>query len=60
MTDASPLPDDQQFPYVLTDIGWAARHGYGSDLERQAERLRQGDPNTVYLLSLTPQRRPPQ
>lgn len=51
-------PDERHdFPYVLDDVGWAHRHGYGSDLVARRERLTKSDPNINYLNSLTPQRR---
>jgi hypothetical protein len=49
-------PDDRDFLYVIDDPAWAAQHGYGTDLQRQAERLRQADPNLRYLKTLPPQR----
>lgn len=49
--------EGRDFPYVVDDVGWAHRHGYGSDLFARQERLRKNDPNTKYLNSLTPERR---
>lgn len=56
VTPATTLADDRDFPYVVDDPAWAARHGYGSDLQDQATRLRESDPNLRYLRTLTPQR----
>ena len=57
VTPIAVLPDDRDFPYVIDDPVWAERHGYGTDLRRQAERLREADPNLRYLQGLTPERR---
>ncbi|MDC0769936.1 hypothetical protein [Streptomyces sp. HD] len=48
-----PLPEDRDFPYVIDDVRWAARHGYGSDLEVRRERLRATDPNSRYFAGLS-------
>ncbi|MEU5525035.1 hypothetical protein ABZ759_31440 [Streptomyces sp. NPDC047860] len=48
-----PLPDDRDFPYVVDDLRWASRHGYGSDLSAQREKLRTSDPNRRYFAGLT-------
>jgi hypothetical protein len=47
-----PLPEDRDFPYVIDDVQWAARHGYGSDLQARREHLRVSDPNQRYFTSL--------
>lgn len=47
-----PLPEDRDFPYVIDDVRWAARHGYGSDLEARREQLRATDPNLRYFAGL--------
>ncbi|WP_215453338.1 hypothetical protein [Streptomyces sp. ATCC 21386] len=47
-----PLPEDRDFPYVVDDAKWAARHGYGSELQARRERLRVNDPNQRYFSSL--------
>lgn len=46
-------PEPEQFPYVLDDIGWARRHGYGTDLRRSADAEAAADPNKTYFDSLT-------
>ncbi|MFI6279691.1 hypothetical protein [Streptomyces sp. NPDC050988] len=48
-----PLPEDRDFPYVVDDAKWAARHGYGSELQARRERLRVSDPNQRYFTSLS-------
>lgn len=50
-------PRQKEFPYVIDDPEWAAKHGYGSDLAREAEKARQTDPNQRYFRSLPAGRR---
>ncbi|PDP88128.1 hypothetical protein CQJ94_08355 [Glycomyces fuscus] len=47
----------EEFRYVIDDPSWAAEHGYGSRLQREAAELRENDPNHVYFTSLSPERR---
>jgi hypothetical protein len=47
-----PLPEDRDYPYVIDDVKWATRHGYGSDLRARREQLRVSDPNQRYFTSL--------
>lgn len=55
---APPAPDElRDFPYVVDDLAWARRHGYGSDLSREAARLQKSDPNAAYAEGLSPKRR---
>jgi hypothetical protein len=56
-TAENPLPENREFPYVIDDVAWARKHGYGSDMRRRVEELRRSDPNTRYLRRLSPQRR---
>jgi hypothetical protein len=42
---------------VLTDVGWARRHGYGSDLSRRFEAAMQANPNNAIMRKLSAQRR---
>jgi hypothetical protein len=56
VTAPARVSEDRDFLYVIDDPAWAGRHGYGTDLQRQAERLRQADPNLRYLKTLPPQR----
>ncbi len=48
-----PLPEDRDFPYVIDDVRWAARHGYGSDLQARREQVRAADPNQRYFAGLS-------
>lgn len=57
ITPENPLPEDREFPYVVDDVPWARRHGYGSDLRRRVNELRRSNPNQRYLRTLSPQRR---
>ncbi|MEV7870027.1 hypothetical protein AB0P17_28955 [Streptomyces sp. NPDC088124] len=52
-----PIADDRRFPYAVDDAGWAAKHGYGSDIQRRVEKLRATDPNRLYYANLPPERR---
>ncbi|MEO3868826.1 hypothetical protein ABGB18_08360 [Nonomuraea sp. B12E4] len=52
-----PIPEDRDFPYVVDDLGWARRHGYGSDIREHVSRLRDEDPNRLYFEGLPAQRR---
>jgi hypothetical protein len=50
-----PLPtvDDLKGDgYVLTDVGWAKRHGYGSRLQEKVQDLQRDDPNHAYANAL--------
>ncbi|WP_231972363.1 hypothetical protein [Nocardiopsis alborubida] len=47
----------EEFRYVIDDPSWAAEHGYGSRLQREAVELRENDPNQVYFAALSPERR---
>lgn len=53
----NPIPDDKQFPYVLTDPRWADKHGYGEDIVVTRERINVVDPNQIYFQSLSAERR---
>lgn len=53
----NPVPEDRSFPYVVDDVAWAQRHGYGSDVRRRIDQVRRTDPNRRYLQSLPPHRR---
>ncbi|WP_203931603.1 hypothetical protein [Virgisporangium ochraceum] len=54
-----PPPEDEQrmFPYVLDDVDWARRHGFGSDIAAAAQDRRRDDPNQRYFDGLPPARR---
>ncbi|WP_371661041.1 hypothetical protein [Streptomyces sp. NBC_00280] len=47
-----PAPDYREFPYGIDDAAWAARHGYGRDIERRAERDWKTGEEKHYLDSL--------
>ncbi|WP_371657684.1 hypothetical protein [Streptomyces sp. NBC_00280] len=53
----NPVPEDKSFPYVVDDVAWARRHGYGSDVRRRIDQVRRSDPNRRYLQGLPPNRR---
>ncbi|HEY3688665.1 MAG TPA: hypothetical protein VGL93_36840 [Streptosporangiaceae bacterium] len=49
---ADPVP----FRYVVDDVAWAGRYGYGTALRRAAEVRAAADPNRRYFTSLPPAR----
>ncbi|MEV6634922.1 hypothetical protein AB0M54_29655 [Actinoplanes sp. NPDC051470] len=49
--------EDRDFPYVIDNVGWAGRHGYGTDLLREREAAIRAEPNTVRLNGMTPSAR---
>ncbi|MFI6412688.1 hypothetical protein [Streptomyces sp. NPDC050585] len=53
----NPLPEARDFPYVVDDVRWAQRYGYGGAFRERARRLRDQDPNRVYLRGLPDERR---
>ncbi|MEV5238051.1 hypothetical protein AB0K89_02790 [Streptomyces cinnamoneus] len=60
--DYHPVPGEQgtggrDFPYVLDDPVWAARHGYGRDLQQRLRERARRDPNGAYFRSLSAPRR---
>jgi hypothetical protein len=57
ITPASAVPDQRTFPYVIDDVAWAQRHGYGTDIQRSLTALRAADPNQRYFRSLPAARR---
>ncbi|WOX23424.1 hypothetical protein [Streptomyces solicathayae] len=56
--EARTLPDEppRRFPYVLDDVAWARRHGYGLDEERRIAARKAADPNERYFRGLPPER----
>jgi hypothetical protein len=52
-----PMPEDRPFPYVLTDVAWADKHGYGEDIIAARERINLSDLNQIYFKSLPVERR---
>jgi hypothetical protein len=51
-----PAPGHRGGDYVVGDLAWARRHGYGTDLARQQDRAARTDPNSRYFASLSPAR----
>ncbi|KAA0927022.1 hypothetical protein [Streptomyces apricus] len=47
-----------RFPYVVDDPAWAARHGYGTDLDREQQQKAARDPNQQYFRSTPADRAP--
>ncbi|MEV5177852.1 hypothetical protein AB0L10_44200 [Streptomyces flaveolus] len=52
-----PVPEDHTFPYVVDDVEWASKHGYGSDILARRAEVRGSDPNRQYFAALTPKER---
>ncbi|MGC4812737.1 hypothetical protein ACLQ29_19615 [Micromonospora sp. DT228] len=56
--DASPPADElRTFPYIVDDLAWARRHGFGLDLVDAVDARRLADPNQRYVSGLSPERR---
>jgi hypothetical protein len=53
----NPVPEAREFPYVITDVSWARKHGYGTDIQRALAKVRETDPNQRYFRSLPAKRR---
>ncbi|MFB7650424.1 MULTISPECIES: hypothetical protein [unclassified Streptomyces] len=47
-----PITEARDFPYVIDDVAWARKHGYGTDVERDLAELRRTDPNQRYFRDL--------
>ncbi|MFH9426573.1 hypothetical protein [Streptomyces sp. NPDC017529] len=47
------VPDERDFPYVIDDVRWAKKHGYGAELRRLSDEARRTDPNQKYFQSLS-------
>lgn len=58
LTPPPSVPDQREFPYVIDDVGWARKHGYGSDIQRRLDAIGADDPNQRYFQSLPADRRP--
>jgi hypothetical protein len=53
-----PTVDDLKVGgYVLTDVDWAKRHGYGSRLEDKLQDVQRDDPNHAYANALPEEER---
>ncbi|MBQ1019725.1 hypothetical protein KBX71_17900 [Micromonospora sp. D93] len=55
----TPPPADEllSFPYVVDDVAWARRHGFGSDLVEAVDARRRANSNQRYVSGLSPERR---
>jgi len=51
------LPHAARFRYVVDDVSWAQKHGFGADIDRRVAKLGRSDPNGRYFSSLSPSRR---
>ncbi|MFJ8828401.1 hypothetical protein [Micromonospora aurantiaca] len=51
-----PVPELREFPYVLDDVSYARRYGYGGALERRLQEAIAADPNARYARDLPPER----
>ncbi|MDO3686134.1 hypothetical protein [Micromonospora sp. C28ISP2-4] len=51
-----PVPELREFPYVLDDVSYARRYGYGGALERRLQEAMAADPNTRYVRELPQER----
>ncbi|WP_147312428.1 hypothetical protein [Thermomonospora umbrina] len=52
-----PFPEGREFPYVLDDLDWARKNGYGAALRAHMRKADEADPNRRYLKSLPVARR---
>jgi hypothetical protein len=57
ITPSNPVPEYRDFPYVVDDVAWARKHGYGSALQRRMDRALTSDPNHRHVESLPAARR---
>jgi hypothetical protein len=44
----------REFGYVIYDVAWAQRYGYGGSIQRELMRAKQDDPNLAYRATLSP------
>ncbi|MFC8661800.1 hypothetical protein [Streptomyces sp. NPDC057199] len=51
------LEESRTLGYVLDDVGWARKHGYGSRIDAKDTVARASNPNLAYRKSLSEQRR---
>jgi hypothetical protein len=51
------VPERQSYGYVLDDVGWAEKYGYGTQLRQEAEEARLNDRNIAYDNALPEARR---
>lgn len=57
VTPPVPAPIDLLFPYVIDDVAWARRYGFGSAIPDLVARARAANPNARYTGRLSPERR---
>ncbi|MFI8529549.1 hypothetical protein ACIGMX_04695 [Streptomyces aquilus] len=55
--EENPVPEAREFPYVLNDVAWARKHGYGTDIQHELSELRKTDVNQRYFRGLPATRR---
>ncbi|GAA2117687.1 hypothetical protein [Streptomyces synnematoformans] len=53
----NPVPEYREFPYVVDDVNWARKHGYGFDVRRRLDEKLSAHPNSVHTAALSPERR---
>ncbi|MEU5344586.1 MULTISPECIES: hypothetical protein [unclassified Streptomyces] len=51
------LEESRTLGYVLDDVGWARKHGYGSRIQAKESAARAANPNLAYRKRLSEQRR---
>ncbi|MFJ2645140.1 hypothetical protein ACIO1C_00135 [Streptomyces sp. NPDC087420] len=51
------LEKSRTLGYVADDVGWARKHGYGSRISAEEDRVRLANPNLVYRKALSEGRR---
>jgi hypothetical protein len=57
LVSEDPLPEYRDFPYVVDDVAWAAKHGYGDDLRRRMQELSESHPNRRHFATLSARQR---
>ncbi|PWI13077.1 hypothetical protein DI272_02195 [Streptomyces sp. Act143] len=55
--EENPIPEAREFPYVLNDVAWARKHGYGTDIQHDLSELRKTDANQRYFRGLPAKQR---
>ncbi|MFC4592096.1 hypothetical protein [Sphaerisporangium corydalis] len=53
----NPVPEYREFPYVLDDLAYARRYGYGTGLEHRMRELSEAHPNKRHVRALPEPRR---
>lgn len=57
LVPSPPADELRSFPYIVDDVAWARKHGFGSDLVEAVDARRLTDPNQRYVSGLSPERR---